>query len=412
MGTPHYLSQPYLQSIPFFVGDVAHTVSDAELLALFQKHYPSTFEAHIVTDPATGTSKGYGFVRFAEESERDRAIQEMTGISLNGRPLRVSVAAKRQQGAGTAQERGAFSHGVTTVRSRPSCSPPVGSWLRNCSRPPQICLASASRLHSAAACPVARLWPLWFAATSKWRHATCRATSMSQTQHCSLAAWHPPLQRQTSPTSSTHLACSRTCAYLPAEAAALCSSCRARKRSARYTARRGICCTARRWRLSWGRNAAKHARPHAAGASVAAEGTLNRPWPQARPTCSTTRLPRRHRRRCRKCSSIAEVRQPGKAMRQARISPARTPEPMDLWHGMYGEAAATSGEGVGHGGYTGHPDASKTASRFGFEDPTTCDFAAANRRFASVAPPLLAPIAMAPARRVLHAGVMSYKAAV
>ena len=122
------LSEPdLLAEHSVFVGDVAHTVSDAELLALFQKHYPSTFEAHIVTDPATGTSKGYGFVRFAEESERDRAIQEMTGVSLNGRPLRVSVAAKRQQGAGTAQERGAFSHGVTTVRYLSSCSPPVGS---------------------------------------------------------------------------------------------------------------------------------------------------------------------------------------------------------------------------------------------------------------------------------------------
>ena len=79
----------------------------------------------------------------------------------------------------------------------------------------------------------------------------------------------------------------------------------------------------------------------------------------------------------------------------------------DVYHGLYGEAAATSGEGVGHGGYTGHPEADRCASRFGFEDPLTYDFDASNRRFCSVAPPMLAPIAMAPARFVLRGGVAS-----
>jgi hypothetical protein len=59
---------------------------------------------------------------------------------------------------------------------------------------------------------------------------------------------------------------------------------------------------------------------------------------------------------------------------------------------------------VGDGGYFNHPDATTTASRFGFDDPLTYDFAAAHRRFVSVAPPMLAPIAMAPARFVLRAG--------
>jgi RNA recognition motif-containing protein len=99
-----------------FVGDVAQTVTDAELLALFQKHYPSCFQARIVSDAATGAPKGYGFVRFADQSERDRALQEMPGVGLHGRPLRVSAAAERQQGATSAPNRGLFSHGVSTVR--------------------------------------------------------------------------------------------------------------------------------------------------------------------------------------------------------------------------------------------------------------------------------------------------------
>lgn len=52
----------------------------------------------VITDPATGRSKGYGFVRFANENERDRAL-EMQGFSLSGRPIRVSLATARRSGA-------------------------------------------------------------------------------------------------------------------------------------------------------------------------------------------------------------------------------------------------------------------------------------------------------------------------
>ncbi len=33
----------------------------------------------VIADTATGRSKGYGFVRFAVEAERDRALNEMNG---------------------------------------------------------------------------------------------------------------------------------------------------------------------------------------------------------------------------------------------------------------------------------------------------------------------------------------------
>ncbi len=36
-------------------------------------------------DPATGRSKGYGFVRFMSEQERDRALNEMNGVFVGSR---------------------------------------------------------------------------------------------------------------------------------------------------------------------------------------------------------------------------------------------------------------------------------------------------------------------------------------
>lgn len=56
--------------------------------------------AQVIVDPATGRSKGYGFVRFANESERDKSL-EMQGYTLCNRPVRVSLAtARRSPSAG------------------------------------------------------------------------------------------------------------------------------------------------------------------------------------------------------------------------------------------------------------------------------------------------------------------------
>lgn len=54
--------------------------------------------AQVITDPLTGRSKGYGFVRFGNEAERDRSLTEMSGHIINSRPIRVSIAtAKKSQ---------------------------------------------------------------------------------------------------------------------------------------------------------------------------------------------------------------------------------------------------------------------------------------------------------------------------
>lgn len=50
----------------------------------------------VITDPMTGRSKGFGFCRFGDETERDRAIVEMAGHFINNRPIRVSTATARK----------------------------------------------------------------------------------------------------------------------------------------------------------------------------------------------------------------------------------------------------------------------------------------------------------------------------
>ncbi|KAF9284855.1 hypothetical protein BGZ74_001648 [Mortierella antarctica] len=75
-----------------FVGDLSPEVTDYMLLTTFQAAYSSVRSAKIMTDPTTGQSRGYGFVRFGDESEQLRSIEELQGVYCGSRPMRLSVA--------------------------------------------------------------------------------------------------------------------------------------------------------------------------------------------------------------------------------------------------------------------------------------------------------------------------------
>ncbi|CAI0412685.1 unnamed protein product [Linum tenue] len=79
-----------------FVGDLAPDVTDYLLQETFRTQYMSVRGAKVVTDPNTGRSKGYGFVKFGDENERNRAMSEMNGIYCSTRPMRISAATPKK----------------------------------------------------------------------------------------------------------------------------------------------------------------------------------------------------------------------------------------------------------------------------------------------------------------------------
>ncbi|TYH62807.1 hypothetical protein ES332_D07G145300v1 [Gossypium tomentosum] len=87
-----------------FVGDLAPDVTDYLLQETFRAHYPSVRGAKVVTDPNTGRSKGYGFVKFADEMERNRAMTEMNGVYCSTRAMRISAATPKKTTAGFQQQ--------------------------------------------------------------------------------------------------------------------------------------------------------------------------------------------------------------------------------------------------------------------------------------------------------------------
>jgi RNA recognition motif-containing protein len=75
-------------------------------------------DVHLVTDRETGRSRGFAFVTMGTPEQAQRAIAEMNGQILDGRPLRVNEAEARPQrggggggggGGGRGRDRGGYS---------------------------------------------------------------------------------------------------------------------------------------------------------------------------------------------------------------------------------------------------------------------------------------------------------------
>ncbi|XP_061347860.1 polyadenylate-binding protein RBP45-like isoform X2 [Gastrolobium bilobum] len=81
-----------------FVGDLAADVTDYLLQETFRSRYNSVKGAKVVIDRGTGRTKGYGFVRFADESEQLRAMTEMQGVLCSTRPMRIGPATNKNLG--------------------------------------------------------------------------------------------------------------------------------------------------------------------------------------------------------------------------------------------------------------------------------------------------------------------------
>ena len=79
-----------------FVASLSYQVSEADLRELFEE-YGAVSSAKIITDRETGRSKGFGFVEMDDDSEGQRAIEELNGAEFDGRTLAVSVARPRTE---------------------------------------------------------------------------------------------------------------------------------------------------------------------------------------------------------------------------------------------------------------------------------------------------------------------------
>ncbi len=92
-----------------FVGNLSYEVDSNGLQEMFASH--GTIEsATVITDRATGQSKGFGFVEMANDDEATAAIEALNGQEHGGRPLTVNEARPREdrRGGGGGGGRGRY----------------------------------------------------------------------------------------------------------------------------------------------------------------------------------------------------------------------------------------------------------------------------------------------------------------
>jgi cold-inducible RNA-binding protein len=88
-----------------FVGNLAYSTMDHQLEALFAQH-GKVVSANVVVDPASGQSRGFGFVEFETEPEAEAAAKALDGSTLDGRTIAVNEARPRAPRGGPGEGRG------------------------------------------------------------------------------------------------------------------------------------------------------------------------------------------------------------------------------------------------------------------------------------------------------------------
>jgi RNA recognition motif-containing protein len=82
-----------------YVGNLPYSVTELELRDLFAT-VGNVAEAKIVMDRETGRPRGFGFVEMSTDDEAKKAISELDGRDVGGRPVAVKEAEERRGGSG------------------------------------------------------------------------------------------------------------------------------------------------------------------------------------------------------------------------------------------------------------------------------------------------------------------------
>jgi len=95
-GTPKVIGT----SVSIYVGDLDEEIND-ETLKKFFEPCGEVLSVKVVMDPATGQSKGFGFVSFSNKMDATNAIESMNGQQLGKRTIKTNWASRNKAGAQT-----------------------------------------------------------------------------------------------------------------------------------------------------------------------------------------------------------------------------------------------------------------------------------------------------------------------
>lgn len=82
-----------------YVSNLGYSFQDDELNKLFAD-YGTVASAKIITDKVTGKSRGFGFVEMPDEQAAEKAVKDLDGKMIDGRPVKVTEARPREENRG------------------------------------------------------------------------------------------------------------------------------------------------------------------------------------------------------------------------------------------------------------------------------------------------------------------------
>ncbi|MBP9732631.1 MAG: RNA-binding protein [Candidatus Magasanikbacteria bacterium] len=82
-----------------FIGSLAWATTD-QTLADFFATVGTVESATVLKDKFTGKSRGFGFVEMSTEEEAQKAVAELNGKDLDGRPIVVNEARPQEERPG------------------------------------------------------------------------------------------------------------------------------------------------------------------------------------------------------------------------------------------------------------------------------------------------------------------------
>jgi RNA recognition motif-containing protein len=83
-----------------FVGNLSFQTTEAGLSAIFAQEGRQVSTVTLVLDRDTGRSRGFAFVEMATDADAQKAIKSLDGTQLEGRALKVDIAAERKPRTG------------------------------------------------------------------------------------------------------------------------------------------------------------------------------------------------------------------------------------------------------------------------------------------------------------------------
>jgi len=79
-----------------FIGSLAYATTDDSLQEFFAT-VGAVKSAKVIIDRDSNRSKGFGFVEYEDEANNQKAVDELNGKDLDGRPITVSMARPREE---------------------------------------------------------------------------------------------------------------------------------------------------------------------------------------------------------------------------------------------------------------------------------------------------------------------------